>query len=49
MNIQVALDALSDLETFFVGSRTDEKFEIVVNNAKKTAEKLEIETEFETC
>lgn len=49
MNIQVALDALSDLEKFLVGSRTDEKFEIVVNNAKKTAEKLEIETEFETC
>jgi hypothetical protein len=48
MNIQVALDALSDLDKFLVGSRTDEKFEILVNNAKKTAEKLEIEAEFET-
>lgn len=48
MNMQVALDALTELKKFLIEIRTDENFEEIVNDAKKIAEKLDIEAEFET-
>ncbi|KAL4719980.1 hypothetical protein ACJJTC_017322 [Scirpophaga incertulas] len=48
MNMQVALDALTELKKFLLKIRTDINFEEIVSDAKKIAEKLDVETEFET-
>ncbi|XP_022830235.1 zinc finger MYM-type protein 1-like [Spodoptera litura] len=48
MNLQVALDALTDLKKILIKIRTDTNFEEIVSDAKKIAEKLDVETEFET-
>lgn len=48
MNMQVALDALTELKKFMIKIRTDANFEEIVNDAMKIAEKLDVEAEFET-
>ncbi|KAG5869644.1 hypothetical protein JTB14_003581 [Gonioctena quinquepunctata] len=48
MNMQVALDALTELKKFLIKIRTDANFEEIVNDAMKIAEKLDVEAEFET-
>ena len=48
MNMQIALDALTDLRKFLIKIRDDANFEEIVNDAMKIAEKLDVEVEFET-
>ena len=45
MNTQVVLDALTELKKFLIKIRTDTNFEEIVSDAKKIAEKLDVETE----
>ncbi|KAG5875590.1 hypothetical protein JTB14_031825 [Gonioctena quinquepunctata] len=48
MNMQVALDALTELEKFLIKIGTDANCEEIVNDAMKIAKKLDVEAEFET-
>ncbi|KAG5886480.1 hypothetical protein JTB14_034401 [Gonioctena quinquepunctata] len=48
MNMQVALDASTELKKFLIKIRSDANFEEIVNDAMKIAEKLDVEAGFET-
>lgn len=48
MNMQVALDALTELKKFLIKIRTDTIFEEIVNDAMKIGKKLDMEAEFVT-
>lgn len=48
MNMQVALDALTELKEFLKKYSTNANFEEIVNDAMKNTEKLDVEAEFET-